>query len=120
MVYADSLSAPGFRLLGNPRQPDAVGEFRRSFAAIAALPCEVLLTPHPDAAALFERVAARDAGKADALIDRDACRDYAQGARERFEKQLATEREKANTIPTQPSPTAVPDAVLPPPSRESP
>lgn len=94
MVYADSLSAPGFKLLGNPRQPDAVGEFQRSFTAIAALPCEVLMTPHPDAVGLFERVAARDAGKPDALIDRDACRKYAKGASERFEKQLAVERKK--------------------------
>jgi metallo-beta-lactamase class B len=94
MVYADSLSAPGFKLLGNPRQPDAVGEFQRSFTAIAALPCEVLITPHPDAVNLFERMAARDAGKADALIDRNACRDYAERASARFETQLAAERNK--------------------------
>lgn len=97
VVYADSLTAPGFKLLGNPRQPDVVPEFERSFAAVAALPCEVLITPHPDASSLYERLVAREGGKAEAMIDRDACRDYAQAARKRFQEQLAAERKRHKT-----------------------
>lgn len=57
IVYADSLTpvaAPDFRYT---RAPAAVDTFRRSIAKIAALPCDVLVTTHPDAA-LFERAAA--------------------------------------------------------------
>lgn len=49
IVYADSLSAPGYRLVGNPRYPRIVEDFRRSIATLRALPCDLLLTPHPDA-----------------------------------------------------------------------
>src|SRR5579862_7663013 len=49
MVYADSLSAvsaPKFRFSDHPRY---LAGFRRSIAVVAALPCDILLTPHPDA-----------------------------------------------------------------------
>lgn len=92
MVYADSLTAPGFRLLGNPRQPEAVAQFRGSFARVAALPCDILVSPHPDFSDLFEHLAAREAGQAEAFIDAGACRRYAAAARARFEAQLAREQ----------------------------
>jgi metallo-beta-lactamase class B len=47
IAYADSLSAPGYRLIGNPRYPRIVEDYRRSFDVVRALPCDVLLTPHP-------------------------------------------------------------------------
>ena len=56
IVYADSLTpvaAPDFRFT---RAPAAVETFRRSIAKISALPCDLLVTTHPDAA-LFERAA---------------------------------------------------------------
>lgn len=92
MVYADSITAPGFKLVGNPRQPDAVAQFRKTFATIAGLPCEVLMTPHPDASDLLERAAARDAGDASQLIDSKSCRHYAATMRKHFETQLKAER----------------------------
>ncbi|WP_367382398.1 subclass B3 metallo-beta-lactamase [Stenotrophomonas cyclobalanopsidis] len=48
IAYADSLSAPGYTLQDNPRYPRLLEDFRRSFATVRALPCDVLLTPHPD------------------------------------------------------------------------
>jgi len=49
IAYVDSLTAPGYTLVGNPRYPHIVEDFRRSFATVRALPCDVLLTPHADA-----------------------------------------------------------------------
>lgn len=49
IAYVDSLTATGYRLLGNPRYPHIVGDFRHSFATVRALPCDLLLTPHADA-----------------------------------------------------------------------
>ena len=48
IAFVDSLSAPGYQLLGNPRYPRIVEDYRRSFAAIRELPCDLLITPHPD------------------------------------------------------------------------
>jgi metallo-beta-lactamase class B len=48
IAFVDSLSAPGYQLIGNPRYPRIIEDYRRSFAAIRALPCDLLITPHPD------------------------------------------------------------------------
>jgi metallo-beta-lactamase class B len=47
IAYVDSLGTPGYRLIGNPRYPHIVDDYRRTFAAVRALPCDLLLTPHP-------------------------------------------------------------------------
>ena len=49
IAYVDSLSAPGYKLVGNPRQPRIADDYRRAFAEVRTLPCDLLLTPHPDA-----------------------------------------------------------------------
>jgi metallo-beta-lactamase class B len=49
IAYVDSLTAPGYRLVGNPRQPRIVEDFTQTFATVRALPCDLLLTPHADA-----------------------------------------------------------------------
>jgi len=49
IAYVDSLSAPGYKLVGNARQPRIVDGYRRAFAEVRTLPCDLLLTPHPDA-----------------------------------------------------------------------
>jgi metallo-beta-lactamase class B len=91
MVYADSqtpVSADDFLFT---RDSSAIAAFEHGFGVLKSLPCDVLLTPHPDASRLWERVAARDVGKANALIDAGACRVYATAARDRLRKRLASE-----------------------------
>jgi metallo-beta-lactamase class B len=77
LVYADSqtpVSADGFFFTRNPSYPSVLADFERGFALLERLDCDVLLTPHPAASGLFERIAARDSGAKSALIDRDARR----------------------------------------------
>lgn len=47
IAYVDSVSAPDYRLLDNPRYPRIVEDYRAGFAAIRALPCDLLVAPHP-------------------------------------------------------------------------
>lgn len=87
LVYADSqtpISAKGFRFSDSP----AIAGFQRGFAAIEKLSCDILITPHPGASALWERLEKGRSG----LIDRDACRKYAATARKQLERRLETER----------------------------
>jgi metallo-beta-lactamase class B len=49
MAYVVSLSAPGYKLAGNPRYARIVEDYSRSFASVRALPCDLLVTPHADA-----------------------------------------------------------------------
>lgn len=86
MVYADSLSPasrPGYRFGDHPGHLAAL---RASIATVAALPCDVLLTPHP----LASQLPARLRGEA-ALVDAAACQRYAASARQALDARLAAE-----------------------------
>ena len=94
MVYADSqtpVSADGFSFTRNTTYPSVIADFEHGFAVLDALPCDVLLTPHPDASHLWERLAARDAGTPGALVNPAACKAYASAARERLMRRIASE-----------------------------
>jgi len=97
IVYADSLnavSAPSFRF-SDPAHPERESRLRRSIADVAALPCDVLVTVHPELSRIFERAARRAAGEADALIDGSACGAYAADAGARLDARLAGERARS-------------------------
>ncbi|MER3547333.1 MAG: subclass B3 metallo-beta-lactamase [Rhodanobacteraceae bacterium] len=93
MVYADSLTplgAPGYRFSDHP---DYVAGFRRAIATVAALPCDILLTPHPGASGFWEKIARRkSADDVAPLIDTNVCREYAADATKMLDAQLTKER----------------------------
>jgi metallo-beta-lactamase class B len=94
VVDVGSLSAPGFRLVGDP---GIVRQFERSFGVVAALPCDVPIAPHPGMVDFWARVARREQGDANALVDPAGCRAYAKAARESFEAELAKQRAEAGS-----------------------
>jgi metallo-beta-lactamase class B len=90
-VYADSqtpISEDGFRFTDSARYPMAIADFERGHTLLEALSCDVLITPHPGASALWERATTAPEG----LIDRDACKRYAESARRALRARLAAER----------------------------
>ncbi len=86
IVYADSVSAVSRADYRFSDHPALVATFRATFAKVAALPCDVFITPHPSASNLFDRLS----GKA-ALADPTACRTYAATASKRLDERLAKE-----------------------------
>jgi metallo-beta-lactamase class B len=95
LVYADSLtpvSADGFRFTRRKDYPHA-DDFERSFSFLASTPCDILITPHPEASDLWEHLEQRDS-RPDAMIDPTACRVLADTSREQLRKRLATEASK--------------------------
>lgn len=96
MVYADSLSpvsAPKFRFSDHPRY---LAAFRGSIATVAALPCDILLTPHPEASDFWRRAQRRKpAADTAALIDDDACHRYAAAAAKALRARVAQEHDTA-------------------------
>jgi metallo-beta-lactamase class B len=96
MVYADSLSAVSARKFRFSAHPRYLAGFRRSIATVAALPCDVLLTPHPGASGFWQRVERRKPdGRAALSSDSGACRKYAAAATEALNARLAQERAAA-------------------------
>ena len=86
IVYADSLTpvaAPNYRFSDHPA---VVAAFRASIAKIADSPCEILLTPHPSASQMPERLAL---GRP--LLDGDACKTYAASKAKALDDRLAKE-----------------------------
>jgi metallo-beta-lactamase class B len=89
IVYADSLtavSADGFRFTASKTYPHALADFEKSFATIAALPCGILVTPHPDATRVFQRLAEGT------LMAGGECRRYVDRARAALARRVATEK----------------------------
>jgi metallo-beta-lactamase class B len=95
-VYADSLTAfsnDTYRY-ADPAHPERLRDFRAGLAKIAGLSCDVLITPHPEVSGFPDRVARRDAGDADALVDAGACRAYARQAGVKLDRRVAEEGEQ--------------------------
>lgn len=86
IVYADSLNPISNDTYRYSDHPAVVAAFRASIAKIAASPCEILLTPHPDASDMPSRLAA---GKP--LLDENACRAYAASVSKKLDDRLAKE-----------------------------
>ena len=99
MVYADSLTAISddvFRYSDERAHPGYVATFRDTLARIAALHCDVLVTPHPSASQLWTRIGP---GASAPLSDTGACRAYANAATQRLDKRLADEAASATPDP---------------------
>jgi metallo-beta-lactamase class B len=94
MVYADSLtavSAPGFYFT---KHAELIQQFETSFTFLEKVRCDILITPHPEASDLWERIEAHQHGSVpDSLIDRGACQRLAETARHQLELR---EREEAS------------------------
>jgi metallo-beta-lactamase class B len=88
IVYADSLSPISSDTYRFSDHPEYLAAYRASLAKVAAVECDILLTPHPSASAMPERL-----GRA-SLEDRDACRNYAAGIGKRLDERLAKEQSK--------------------------
>ena len=93
MVYADSLSpvaSGGFRF-SDGGDSGAGAQLQRSIERVENLPCDVLITPHPEASGFMERIAKRPADDPMGIKDETQCKKYAEAARERLTAKLAEE-----------------------------
>jgi metallo-beta-lactamase class B len=88
----NAVSSDGFRFSGDPNYPAAAQDLRVSVQKVAALPCDILVSAHPEGSDLWDRLAKREGGDPNGLIDATACAKYAKGAKERLDARLQQER----------------------------
>lgn len=94
MVYADSLtavSAPGFKYTA---EPERVNLFRRSISRVAELPCDIVVSTHPSATNLDDKIKKRAALKGagpDPFVDH-GCKALAAAALKTLEARIAEEK----------------------------
>ena len=89
IVFADSLSAVSrddYKFSGHQVY---LAAYRDSIAKVAASRCEILLTPHPSASAMKERMTGKQK-----LFDPEGCRNYAAALTKRLDERLAKEAGK--------------------------
>ena len=89
VVYADSVSAVSSDSYRFSDHKKYVAAFRDTLYKVGRMRCDLLITPHPGASNLYDRLA----GKAP-LIDRNACKAYADRGRKALDERLAKERAK--------------------------
>lgn len=90
IVFADSMSAVSADEYRFSDHPEYVAPLRATISKMAAIDkCDILITPHPSASALFERLAGSSP-----LISKTGCAEYAAGAKARLENRLAKEAQK--------------------------
>src|SRR6478609_4264929 len=86
IVYADSLtpvSRDDYRFSDHAAYLQG---YRASFAKVATLDCDILITPHPSASGMPDRFAGRAP-----LEDREACRNYSASLSKKLDERLAKE-----------------------------
>jgi metallo-beta-lactamase class B len=86
IVYADSLSPVSRNDYRFSDHPAYLAAYRASIAKVAALDCDILLTPHPSASQMVDRLAGRAP-----LEDSNACHDYAASLTKQLDERLAKE-----------------------------
>lgn len=89
IAYVDSLTAPGYRLKNNAAYPKILEDFEHSFTVVRKLPCDLLLTPHPDRSGWNYADAKQPQAKP------VSCADYADAAKKAIREQIATESKPA-------------------------
>lgn len=87
IAYADSISAVSAEAYRFTDHPAYVAQFRASLARIAALECDLLITPHPSASKLFDRL-----GGKGLLIHPGGCKYYAELGAQALDERLGRER----------------------------
>ena len=94
------MSNEGFRFTGDATHPSLVDGLRASIRKVAALPCDIMMSTHPVASSMDEKLKARAAmkpGDADPFIEPGACKALADGAMkgldERVKQEQATKKQ---------------------------
>jgi len=69
VLFLCSITVAGNTLIGNQAYPGIVRDYRATFAKLAAIRADIVLTSHPEMADVLDREARRKAGKQNAFID---------------------------------------------------
>lgn len=87
IVYADSLSpvsSDSYRFSDHPAYVDA---YRAGLRKLAALDCAILVTPHPSASSMRDRLSGSEG-----LVDREGCKAFAEAVSTRLDTRIANEQ----------------------------
>jgi len=95
VVFATSVSTPGYELARNDKYPNIADDYRHTFQILKALPCDIFLAPHAEFFSMKEKAARLEQGaKPNPFIDPASYREYVANGERDFQKTLDTQSRK--------------------------
>lgn len=94
VAFICSTSAPGYRLIDNPKYPNIVADYQATFARLKKMPVDIFLASHGNAFDLLEKVAKLNQGVPNPFIDPAGYREYLRQSEENFRNNLASQQNK--------------------------
>jgi metallo-beta-lactamase class B len=95
VVFATSVSTPGYELARNDKYPNIADDYRRTFQILKSLPCDVFFGPHAEFFSMKEKAARLAQGaKPNPFIDPAGYREYVANGERGFQKTLETQTQK--------------------------
>lgn len=102
VVFASSVSAPGYKLVSNDKHPQVIDDYRRTFRLLKSLPCDVFLAPHGAFFDMKNKRARLDQGaQPNPFIDPAGYRRYVAAGERSFEEELKKQLPATTPKPAQ-------------------
>jgi metallo-beta-lactamase class B len=79
----------GYKLIDNPAYPRIASDYKRTFALLNALQCDIFLAAHGSQFDLAKKYSRWKSGNKDAFIDPDGYKQFIAGSRQDFEAELS-------------------------------
>jgi metallo-beta-lactamase class B len=100
VVFASSLSTPGYQLVNNPKYPTIVSDLESSIAKLRALPCDIFLSQHGSQFDLTRRLEQRIADPShNPFVDPDGYRRFLDGFEANLRKTVAAQQASGPQAP---------------------
>jgi metallo-beta-lactamase class B len=94
VVFAGSASAPGYKLVDNPKYPTVLADYERTFRVLKNLECDVFLGSHGSFFSLLEKAKLLAQGKQpNPFIDPTGYRTYVDSAEKAFQEKVKAQQE---------------------------
>ena len=98
VVIIGSVSAPGYKLIGNAGYPKIVEDYESSFRLLKNLPCDVFLAPHGSFFSLHEKRKRMDEGAPqNPFVDKDELKRFIERSEANFRAELKRQQEKTSS-----------------------
>jgi metallo-beta-lactamase class B len=95
VVIIGSVSAPGYKLIGNAGYPTIVEDYESSFKLLKNLPCDVFLAPHGSFFSLHEKRKRLDEGATpNPFVDKDELKRFVERSEKSFRAELKRQQGK--------------------------
>lgn len=95
VVFASSISTPGYNLVDNDKYPNIVDDYRRTFQILKSLPCDVFLGPHAEFFSMKEKMKRLEQrAEPNPFIDPAGYRAYLASGEKDFQKIVETQTQE--------------------------